>query len=277
MPRSTVNASHATLEEIAVDRKADVPVGVQLSWALCAQIRDGRLQPGEQLPTLREMADATGLNVNTVRAVYHRLEQRGLIDSQHGSGTFVATAPRRAAVLSSIAALAAHEARATGLDPRDVAAALYVAPDDASRSDDPAGEPRPERSEAIRRQELRGQIATLERTVAELEADHPGVAPASGRAHRGIGPALLTADELARVRAALIRRLTVVQAAIDEYVEAAPHASAAANAPARKPATAAAGADAKTKAKAKAKANAKKSSDRAPRPRPNARAAPASG
>jgi GntR family transcriptional regulator len=204
---------------ITIDRKADVPIGVQLGWALCAQIRDGRLAPGEQLPTLREMAEASGLNVNTVRAVYRRLEQKGLIESQQGSGTFVAGAPRHAAAVSSIAANAASEARETGLDPRDVAAALYVAREEAERSAIADERFEVDRSPAARRRALREQIATLERTVAELEAEHPGIAPAPGRARRGIGPALLTVEELAQVRSALIRRLTVVQAAIDEHIE----------------------------------------------------------
>jgi GntR family transcriptional regulator len=210
--------------EITIDRKADVPVGVQLDWALCAQIRDGRLEPGEQLPTLRELAEQTGLNVNTVRAVYRRLEQRGLIDSQHGSGTFVAAAPRQASALSSIAAYAAEQARELGLDPRDVAATLYVAPDSAATdaattADGAPQETTAEDADADRRQTLRRQIAAFERTLADLEAEHPGIAPAPGRARRGIGPALLTADELAHVRATLIRRLTVVQSAIDEHVD----------------------------------------------------------
>lgn len=266
-------------EPIAIDRKADVPVGVQLDWAICAQIRDGRLAPGQQLPTLREMAEATGLNVNTVRAVYRRLEQKGLIDSQQGSGTFVAAAPRRAAALSSIAANAAHEARETGLDPRDVAAALYVAPDGPTAAsernaedqrDASSGRASPS-SEAERRYALRAQIATLERTVAELEAEHPGVAPAPVRARRGIGPALLSVDELAQVRASLIRRLTVVQAAIDERVEEQRRVGDRAMAPARKPA--------RTRAKAKADAATPTTGapERAPRPRPTTRPAPASG
>jgi GntR family transcriptional regulator len=262
-------------DEIAIDRKADVPVGVQLGWALCAQIRDGRLAPGEQLPTLREMAEATGLNVNTVRAVYRRLEQRGLIDSQQGSGTFVAGAPRHAAAVSSIAANAASEARETGLDPRDVAAALDVAPEEAGRSPITAERVERERSPAARRRALRDQIATLERTVAELEAEHPGVAPTPARARRGIGPALLTVDELAQVRAALIRRLTVVQAAIDEHLEAQRHESPRASAV----------------AKAKAKPSARKATrkptkpvkqptdatERPTRPQLRTRPAPASG
>jgi GntR family transcriptional regulator len=264
---------------IAIDRKADVPVGVQLAWALCAQIRDGSLSSGQQLPTLRELAETTGLNVNTVRAVYRRLEQRGLIDSQQGSGTFVAAAPRDAAgALAAIAATAAHEARETGLDPRDVAAALYVAPAAARpRRERAASRSASDRSEATRRRTLRGQIATLERTLAELEADHPGVAPAPARGRRGIGPALLTVAELAQVRASLIRRLTVVQVAIDEHVDAERHERAAA---------------AKARVKRAAKASASPAAKRTPRevdqpaasrsarqrrPRPTARPAPAGG
>ncbi len=266
----TVSSAGSTAEVIAIDRKADVPVGVQLGWAISAQIRDGRLTPGQRLPTLREMAEMTGLNVNTVRAVYRRLEQKGLIDSQQGSGTFVAAAPRGAPALSSIAANAALEARETGLDPRDVAAALYVASDDARRATRPSGDGA-ERPEADRRRALRAQIATLERTVAELEAEHPGVAPAPARARRGIGPALLTIDELAHVRAALIRRLTLVQAAIDEHVDAQRDAAAnnvkttakKAPEPARKPLNANEGAAGAPR--------------RSTRPRPSTRPAPASG
>ena len=166
---------------IAIDRKADVPVGVQLDWALCAQIRDGRLAPGEQLPTLRELAEQTGLNVNTIRAVYRRLEQRGLIDSQHGSGTFVAAAPQQATALSSIAAHAAEEARELGLDPRDVATTLYVAPDATPAPAQSPQQAPAEDSELDRRQTLRRQIAAFERTLADLEAEHPGIAPARRR------------------------------------------------------------------------------------------------
>lgn len=252
---------------IAIDRKADVPVGVQLDWALSAQIRDGRLQPGEQLPTLRELAEQTGLNVNTVRAVYRRLEQRGLIDSQHGSGTFVAAAPRRATALSSIAAHAAEEARELGLDPRDVAATLYVAPDAAATSGEASQSMTAEDSETARRQTLRRQIAAFERTLADLEAEYPGIAPAPARRRRGIGPTLLTADELAQTRAALIRRLTVVQGTIDEHVEERRRDGARAKARAGEP---------EASAPQPAAAAPERQRSRA-RPKPTTRPAPAGG
>ena len=192
--------------EIAVDRDAEIPIGVQLAWALRSRIRDGVFEPGQRLPGLREVAEATSVNVNTVRSVYQRLEHEGLIDSQQGSGTFVAPTPQRPSSVASIAAGAAREAHASGVDPREIAAALYVSPGSQQRPADDA---------AARRRALREQIAVLERTLAEIEAKHPGVAPASAPARRGIGPTLLDAAELEHVRATLVRRLAVVQAAID--------------------------------------------------------------
>ncbi len=192
--------------DVTVDRDAEIPIGVQLAWALRSRIRDGRFVPGQRLPGLREVAEATGVNVNTVRTVYQRLEQEGLIASQQGSGTFVASTPQQLTTVAAIAADAAREARETGADPREVAAALYVSPGPPPPSPDDAAE---------RRRALREQIASLERTLGEIEAKHPGVAPASRASRRGIGPTLLDAAELEQVRTLLVRRLATVQAAID--------------------------------------------------------------
>ncbi len=194
------------MEAITVDRDAEVPIGVQLAWALRSRIGDGRLSPGMRLPGLREFADTTGVNVNTVRAVYQRLEHEGLIESHHGSGTFVSADPPRPSAAGNIAAQAASEARETGVDPRAVAAALYVSPDVSAPAQDEARE---------RRRLLRAQIASLERTLGEMQATHPGLlaAPKPERGRRG--PSLLDAAELERVRAELVRRLASMQLAID--------------------------------------------------------------
>lgn len=73
-----------------VDRHGDIPVGTQLAWQIQALITEGRLQPGEQLPSVRALADTAGVNVNTIRAVYERLEGEGFIRTEHGRGSFVA-------------------------------------------------------------------------------------------------------------------------------------------------------------------------------------------
>jgi DNA-binding transcriptional regulator YhcF (GntR family) len=252
----------------AIDRDAEVPIGVQLAWALRTRIGTGELRPSQRLPGLREMAEAVGVNLNTVRTVYQRLEHEGLVDSQQGSGTFVSPSPAPGAGAGSIAATAARTAHEIGVDPRAVAAALYVAAQPPAPA--PGGQHAAERSEAGHRRILREQIATLERTVAELEAEHPGVAPAAARSRRGFGPALLTADELARVRAVLIRRLTIVQAAIDQQAEQqrrAPAGAAGAQERARRP----------KRAPAKAKAEKPARSGAARRVRATPRPAPAGG
>ncbi|HYH59995.1 MAG TPA: GntR family transcriptional regulator [Thermoleophilaceae bacterium] len=72
-----------------LDRDSVTPLGEQLAGKLEAATRNGELGPGDQLPSVRQMAALAGVNVNTVRAVYARLEQRGLLSSEHGRGTFV--------------------------------------------------------------------------------------------------------------------------------------------------------------------------------------------
>src|SRR4051812_27316694 len=73
-----------------VNRNGDVPVATQLAWQIQALIANGRLQPGEQLPSVRRLAEVAGVNVNTVRSVYERLEGEGFVHTHHGRGTFVA-------------------------------------------------------------------------------------------------------------------------------------------------------------------------------------------
>jgi DNA-binding transcriptional regulator YhcF (GntR family) len=197
---------------LPVDRDGDVPVGVQVAWALRTKIGEGLLPPGTRLPGLRELADATGVNVNTARAAYQRLEREGLVDSQQGTGTFVAAAARPSA-LSQVAVLAAAEARDHGVSARELAAALYVRPQPAAR---------PRGGDLGRRKLLRGQITALETAACELEAQHALSVPVrpSRRWERDRGPRLLGLAELEATRIDLVRRLVAIQGAIDEKYDA---------------------------------------------------------
>jgi DNA-binding transcriptional regulator YhcF (GntR family) len=197
--------------DFAIDRNAEVPIGVQLAWALRARIRDGRLVPGQRLPGLRDLAESLKVNANTVRAVYQRLEHEGIIESQRGNGTFVAAVPQaQRSAVGAIAANAAREALRTGVDPREVAAALYVEPAAVARSE-------PEQAE--RRQRLRTQIAVLEQALVEIEVAHPGLLATTRPMQSSRGPRLLEADELEQVQSDLIRRLANIQLAIDESTQ----------------------------------------------------------
>jgi DNA-binding transcriptional regulator YhcF (GntR family) len=84
-----------------VDRASEVPLGTQLAERIRMAVEDGRLGAGKRLPSVRELAESAGVNVNTVRAAYARLEAEGLVRSEHGRGTFVAhVAPADASTLS---------------------------------------------------------------------------------------------------------------------------------------------------------------------------------
>jgi GntR family transcriptional regulator len=251
----------ANFAGLAVDRNADVPIGVQLAWALRTRIGEGDFAPGQRLPGIRDLAVAIGVNLNTVRAVYQRLEQEGLIESQQGSGTFVAPSGPQGSAAGTIAATAARTARETGVDPREVAAALYVAPETAGGSAEQAGEP----SALEQRRRLRDQIAAFESALGQIEAANPGVAPAASAMGLGAGPALLGTEELEHVRTMLVRRLALVQATIDELAEADLEQADAGGRARTAAADATADAD---------KTTAAASSKRARRPRTSARALP---
>jgi GntR family transcriptional regulator len=196
------------LDGLVLDRDAEVPIGVQLAWALRARIRDGRFTPGQRLPALRDLAEALGVNANTVRAVYQRLEHEGIIDSRQGRGTFVADAPLGPSAVGAIVANASQEALDTGVDPRDVAAALYVVPK-PSFANSAAG------AQAARRRQLRTRITALELTLGELEARHLALAPRPPARPVRAGPRLLDVAELEEVQAQLVSRLAALHAAID--------------------------------------------------------------
>src|SRR3954468_9523820 len=102
---------------LRVDRAGEVPVGTQLAWRLRELVEAGSLRSGDRLPSVRELASAAGVNVNTVRSVYGRLEHEGLVRSEQGRGTFVAGAghPPRAELRRQIAAMESELSRRSPL------------------------------------------------------------------------------------------------------------------------------------------------------------------
>src|SRR4051812_20310693 len=108
-----------------LDRDDDLSIGTHLGWRLEAMIHSGGLAAGGGVPRVRELASSTGVNVNTARAVYDRLEGQGIALSQHGRGTFVAPGATLTPSLGQFAAEVAESAVAQGIDPRELARALY--------------------------------------------------------------------------------------------------------------------------------------------------------
>jgi GntR family transcriptional regulator len=161
---------NATGEILHVDRSSELPVGVQVAWRLRTLIAAGRLAPGDRFPSVRELAERAGVNPNTARAIYGRLEADGLVYSRHGLGSFVSRDARSSADVERIAAEAVAEARRAGVGPADVARAIYgeTWTEDDQAPDPGAGLPDVgvEADEAAARRELRRQIARLEADLA---------------------------------------------------------------------------------------------------------------
>jgi GntR family transcriptional regulator len=73
-----------------LDARSGVPVYRQLIDQIQGGIASGNLASGEQLPTVRQVAVNLEINPNTVLRAYRELEIRGVLDTQQGTGTFIA-------------------------------------------------------------------------------------------------------------------------------------------------------------------------------------------
>ncbi len=73
----------------------DKPIYLQLVERICGDVLKGNLKPGDKLPSVREYAIETGVNVNTVQRVYKELETLELTETKRGQGTFMTTNEQR--------------------------------------------------------------------------------------------------------------------------------------------------------------------------------------
>ena len=75
---------------LSIDPRDRTPLYAQIEHGLRAAIATGRLQTGEQLPTVRQLAVELSVNANTVARVYAELERAGVLETRRGVGSFVA-------------------------------------------------------------------------------------------------------------------------------------------------------------------------------------------
>jgi GntR family transcriptional regulator len=83
---------------IRVDFRADDPIFLQIAHQIEALVAEGTLKPGDQLPTVRELAIDLRINFSTVGRAYRILDEQRLISTQRGRGTYIEepTVPGRA-------------------------------------------------------------------------------------------------------------------------------------------------------------------------------------
>jgi GntR family transcriptional regulator len=70
-----------------------VPAYLQLVQQVERALRMGVLEPGDQLPTVKEVVAEVAINPNTVLKAYRELESRGLVEGRQGVGTFAVRRP----------------------------------------------------------------------------------------------------------------------------------------------------------------------------------------
>jgi GntR family transcriptional regulator len=76
-----------------LDAHSGVPVYRQLIDQVQGALAAGRLKAGDQLPTIRQVAVDLAINPNTVTRAYREMEIRGMLETQQGTGTFIAEQP----------------------------------------------------------------------------------------------------------------------------------------------------------------------------------------
>lgn len=81
---------------ITIDSRDATPIYAQVERGLRAAIATGRLSPGDQLPTVRQLAVDLRVNANTIARVYGELERAGVIETRRGVGSFISATPAQA-------------------------------------------------------------------------------------------------------------------------------------------------------------------------------------
>ena len=119
------------MELVLLEPRDPTPIYAQLDRGLRAAIATGRLKPGDQLPTVRQLAVELQVNANTVARVYADLERAGVIETRRGVGSFIAAggvearpADAKARSLRSFATRVLADAAAAGFTVDEVVGAL---------------------------------------------------------------------------------------------------------------------------------------------------------
>lgn len=112
-----------------LDTASGVPPYLQVAQQVKHALRLGLLQPGDQLPTVKEVVGQLAINANTVLKAYRELEHEGLVEGRQGVGTFVLRCPPGPSPATQAALRRGldkwvREALAAGLDVDNVEALL---------------------------------------------------------------------------------------------------------------------------------------------------------
>jgi GntR family transcriptional regulator len=78
---------------LQIDFRSGLPIYTQIVNQVQAQVASGVLKPGDQLPTVRALAEELRVNFNTVARAYRILDEARIISTQQGRGTYIIEVP----------------------------------------------------------------------------------------------------------------------------------------------------------------------------------------
>ena len=81
------------IENIHLDFRSGIPIYTQIVEQVKQQVLSGKIEPGDQLPTVRALALELRINFNTVARAYRLLDEAGIISTQQGRGTYILDVP----------------------------------------------------------------------------------------------------------------------------------------------------------------------------------------
>ncbi|HEX5942805.1 MAG TPA: GntR family transcriptional regulator [Anaerolineales bacterium] len=76
-----------------IDFRSGLPIYTQIVNQVQTQVAGGILKPGDQLPTVRSLAEELRVNFNTVARAYRILDEARIISTQQGRGTYITEIP----------------------------------------------------------------------------------------------------------------------------------------------------------------------------------------
>lgn len=133
--------------KIRVDFRSDEPIYLQIARQVEQLVARRDLKPGDQLPTVRELATELRINFNTVSRAYRILDESGLISTQRGRGTYIWEMPSEETIrklrLEGLAGLTRRylgEAARMGYAPAEVQTAMQTHLAAWQSGKDPPGE-----------------------------------------------------------------------------------------------------------------------------------------
>lgn len=88
-----INSLTPIASRIQLDFRSGIPIYIQIMEQIKQQVVSGAIQPGNQLPTVRALAQDLRVNFNTVARAYRLLDEAAVISTQQGRGTYILEIP----------------------------------------------------------------------------------------------------------------------------------------------------------------------------------------